>query len=411
MAQSEELFGEGPQACPFIALELDRDRRSDKPDHRHRCFAEPTPQPRQIAHQEQFCLSPDFPTCPIFQGWAMRAAARPVPMTQDYEGRARSAEPGPSAASVGPPPAASGARGSVAQPVLPFDMPPVVPPPGETWPVDAFAPTQEPGAPDQIAAFEVPSATVPGGPSQLVPAAPPVAGMNPPLETGTPPDWSSSSATPNSAIDEDPPVPGFLAGRSERPAPLVPRASQPEVPFRDTVSREDLIPSWDLTDRYGAEVKSSRARGAGGGDSDGGGERFGGLVTTVAVIAILALGVLGVIFLPGMLAGHGSTATATPPHSALPTGLVTPSFPFASETPLVTPGQTAAITPEPTPQATPHLYRVKSTDNSLTQIAHRFGLTLQQLLDANPQITNPDQIRVGQEITIPNPPPAPTPSA
>ena len=79
MAERGELFGEGPAACPFVALELDRDRRSDAPDYRHRCFAEPTPQPRAIAHQEAYCLSPNFAACPIFQDWAIRAAARPVP--------------------------------------------------------------------------------------------------------------------------------------------------------------------------------------------------------------------------------------------------------------------------------------------------------------------------------------------
>ncbi len=404
MAQSGELFGEGPQACPFIALELDRDRRSDQPDYRHRCFAEPTPQPRAIAHQEQYCLSPGFAACPIFQGWAMRAAARPVPVPQGYEGRARSTEPGPSLPpSVEQPPAASSGRASVAQPVLPLDVPPVVPPPGEAWPVDAFAQPQRPDAPDQIAAFETPA---------IPAAAPPVAGPNPAFDTGTPPDWSSSSVQRDPTIDDEPPVPGFLAGRSDRPPPPLPRSSRPEVPYRETVNREDLIPSWDLTDRYGANVTERRGlpgRAAGDDDGDGGNERFGGLVTMVAVIAILALGVLGVIFLPGMLAGRASTASATPTLStALPTGLVTPSLPpFASATPLVTAAPTAEVTPQPTPEATPQLYRVKSTDNSLTQIAHRFGLTLQQLLDANPQITNPDQIRVGQVITIPNPPPSP----
>ena len=69
---------ETPRACPFVALELDRDRRSDKPDYRHRCFAEPTPAPRSIAHQEAFCLSPNFAGCPVFQDWAVRAAARPT---------------------------------------------------------------------------------------------------------------------------------------------------------------------------------------------------------------------------------------------------------------------------------------------------------------------------------------------
>src|SRR3954469_12434 len=69
---------ETPRACPFVALELDRDRRADAPDYRHRCFAEPTPAPRSIAHQEAYCLSPNFPACPVFQDWAVRAAAHPV---------------------------------------------------------------------------------------------------------------------------------------------------------------------------------------------------------------------------------------------------------------------------------------------------------------------------------------------
>ena len=121
--------------------------------------------------------------------------------------------------------------------------------------------------------------------------------------------------------------------------------------------------------------------------------------------------VLGVIFLPGMLAGHAAAATPTPPVSALPTGLATPSLPpFATATPLVTPQPTEAVTPAPTPEATPHLYTIKSSDNSLTAIAHRFGLTLRQLLDANPQITDPDHIKVGQVITIPEPAATPAPS-
>src|SRR3954454_19306647 len=77
MAATGNSF-ETPRACPFVALELDRDRRSDTPDYRHRCFAEPTPAPRSIAHQEAFCLSPNFAGCPIFQDWAVRAAARPT---------------------------------------------------------------------------------------------------------------------------------------------------------------------------------------------------------------------------------------------------------------------------------------------------------------------------------------------
>ena len=327
MTQSGELFGESPQACPFIALELDRDRRSDKPDYRHRCFAEPTPQPRAIAHQERYCLSPEFAACPIFQGWAMRAAARPVPLPQGLESRAKGAPP-----SVDQPPRVP------TQPALPPDVPLVVPLPGEAWPGDAFSTPVAPDAPR-------------------------------------------------------------------------PRASRPEMPYKETVTREDVVPSWDLTDRFGAEAVDRRGRDGSGGD-DRGGDRFGGMITAVVVIAILALGVLGVIFVPGLLAGKGPAASATPTFStALPSGLVSPSLPAGpTGSPLVTAVPTAQVTP--TPAVTPRLYRVKASDNSLTQIAHRFGLTLRQLLDANPQITNPDIIQVGQVITIPQPPSdTPQPSA
>lgn len=388
MTQRGDVFADGPQACPFIALELDRDRRSDKPDSRHRCFAEPTPQPRAIAHQEQFCLSPGFAACPIFQGWAMRAAARPVPMQQG-------ATPQPPAASLAH---ASG------QSTLPLDLPPVVPPPGEAWPADAFAQEPAADAPQQIAAFEAASATVPG--DAAIAEEPP---SEPAIERE-----STNRSEPVTETSDDPPVPGFLAGRTERPTASRPRSSradEPEVPYRETISREDVIPSWDLTDRYGADGAPPPNRSSRGGrdrDADDG-DRFGGLVVMIAVLAILSLGVLGVILLPGMLAGHASTPT--PPASALPTGFATPSLPvLATDTPLVTPLPTGAVTPAPTPEATPRLYKIKSTDNSLTAIARRFGLTLRQLLDANPQITDPNHIQVGQVITIPEPPPTPAPS-
>src|SRR4051812_34056075 len=72
---------DGSPACPFVALEDDRDARADRPDHRHRCFAEAQPAPRALAHQEAYCLSSAFPVCPTFQDWARReaAAARPAP--------------------------------------------------------------------------------------------------------------------------------------------------------------------------------------------------------------------------------------------------------------------------------------------------------------------------------------------
>ncbi len=73
-------------ACPFVAFEDDRDERSDRPDHRHRCFAESRPAPRAIAHQEAFCLSPAFAGCPTFQDWARREAAHTSTVRERLDG-------------------------------------------------------------------------------------------------------------------------------------------------------------------------------------------------------------------------------------------------------------------------------------------------------------------------------------
>jgi LysM repeat protein len=48
-----------------------------------------------------------------------------------------------------------------------------------------------------------------------------------------------------------------------------------------------------------------------------------------------------------------------------------------------------------------HLYLVKSGD-SLTRIARSYGLTLEKLLVANPQIDDPNQLRRGELVNIPN---------
>src|SRR6476659_7063077 len=66
-------------ACPFVAFDDARDDRSDRPDPRHRCYAENPPAPRARAHQEAYCLSANFPVCPTFQDWARREAARVLP--------------------------------------------------------------------------------------------------------------------------------------------------------------------------------------------------------------------------------------------------------------------------------------------------------------------------------------------
>ena len=46
-------------------------------------------------------------------------------------------------------------------------------------------------------------------------------------------------------------------------------------------------------------------------------------------------------------------------------------------------------------------YTVKPGD-TLSKIAMRNGVSLAQLLQANPQITDPNKIRVGDAINVPN---------
>lgn len=70
-----------------------------------------------------------------------------------------------------------------------------------------------------------------------------------------------------------------------------------------------------------------------------------------------------------------------------------------------TPTPTRVATPTPTPDPTSRTYRVRSGD-TLLSIAQRFGLTIGQLMAANPSIVDPDRIRVGQVLVIP-PPDAP----
>jgi LysM repeat protein len=82
--------------------------------------------------------------------------------------------------------------------------------------------------------------------------------------------------------------------------------------------------------------------------------------------------------------------------SILPPPLITPD-PNATPTP-----GPATPTPLPTvpPTSAPQAYRVRPGD-SLSHIANRFKRTIGQILAANPTVTDPNHIEIGQLITIP----------
>ena len=114
---------DGAPACPFVAFEDDRDGRSLAPDHRHRCFAEPRPAPRALAHQAAYCLASAFAVCPTFQDWARREAAAARPGTADARPAAREDVPAVVPVSTPLPPLDRGARHAPGT-----DTPPPIPP-------------------------------------------------------------------------------------------------------------------------------------------------------------------------------------------------------------------------------------------------------------------------------------------
>jgi len=109
------------------------------------------------------------------------------------------------------------------------------------------------------------------------------------------------------------------------------------------------------------------------------------------------------------------TAVPTSTHTPTPTGTLAPT-----STPTATPtGTLPAPTATPTKTATPTAtlppgqtvtYKVKTGD-TLYSIARKFGVSIQALMAAN-HIANPNYIRVGQILIIPNPSatPGPTPT-
>lgn len=70
--------------------------------------------------------------------------------------------------------------------------------------------------------------------------------------------------------------------------------------------------------------------------------------------------------------------------------------------PTPVPGASASARPTGKPEPTARSYVVRQND-TLNRIARRFGITVGQLLTANPFITDPNLLRVGQVLVIPPP--------
>jgi LysM repeat protein len=372
---------DGAPACPFVAFGDDREGRSTSPDHRHRCFAESPPAPRAVAHQEAYCLSSAFPVCPTFQDWARREAAH-------ARGAGERAETAPTAVASSAPlnrheldddrdTEDAGRPDALPPPDLPVQRNPprdwAAPPP---WATRSSAPPAAAGADagtDLLAGKAVEGQGLAGS------AADRLAGGEIPAAAA----WSASSAgAASSAADEDlaglvqpkpggvpptrPPSDGYppSTGAGRRPPVSSARPTGDAVPG----------PAWERMRRYEAYPTIKTRAGLPG---------MPGLPRVGLVAAAVAIAALALFMLPALLGiGGGGSGSPAP----------------GSSRPVVTAKPSPTVPPAPTPQ----VYVVKAGDN-LGKIAKKFGLTIDQILAANPAIKNPNKISLGQEIVIPLP--------
>jgi LysM repeat protein len=411
-------IADGAPACPFVAFEDDRDERATVPDHRHRCYADLRPTPRALAHQEAYCLSSAFPVCPTFQDWARREAAR---ARADAKAREDADVADRAAATAG----AVAAGGAAAAAVTPTD--------GLAAAGDDV--TDDAGTSDRDVAIGEPA-----GDLELVSAAnhhddddrshanesddgredgpddDDEPRRNPPREWSAPPPWLASSEGARNTARNAPP-PNFLARRAGEPGaglagsaadrlaggPIPPSVS---AEGRSTPARRlgEHEPDIEEIDDHGAPpARRPRAYDQHlGGPSSGPDweqpRRYEAYPTIrtrvgmpeipriVVLAGLVALAALALFFLPAILGlgRNGAPSGGSPLPSA-----AAPSVSFE---------------PTPAPAATPIVYSIKKGEN-LSKIATAHGITLAQLLAANPTIKNPNKITEGQQIIIPTPEP------
>jgi LysM repeat protein len=418
---------DGSPACPFVAFEDDRDERASSPDHRHRCYAEAQPAPRALAHQEAYCLSSAFPVCPTFQEWARREAAHAraggtasaPPVGASVEGVAAAStiedrdDPGYGREHLGD-------RGDLDDREEPLDdghadeaeEPPALPPrrnPPRDW---AAPPPWASGAPGfgaggfgaeagdesgpEVVARRAEGQGLAGSAADRLAAGervivPPPEG-SPPIPTQSPLKTSMRAAAP------DPELAGLVGGQPpvDEPADALPRptrggrrrtvsstrdAAAERARDRDRPRPVAPVvegPSWERARRFEAYPQIKAARGMPN-------------LSRVAVLALaLAVAALAVFFLPALFVGGSKTgASASPAASEV---VASPS-----------------LEPTPAPLPSQQTYTIKAGD-TLSKIAKRYGLTVDQLLAANKStIKDPNKIKVGDEIVIPKPEPSTAP--
>jgi len=396
---------DGPVACPFVAFADDRDERSTSPDHRHRCYAEATPAPRALAHQEAYCLASAFPICPTFQDWARREAARTRADSPTTAGL-----PIPGLSDERP----SGEPDDDVEPVY-EDRPRrtgqknwAAPPPWANRP-DAAGASGAAGGSPRGAEVDGPNAgdAAVGGTAAGAAgagAAGAAAGLSGSFadRLASPPESPARQRTPvwrnddrwddEPAAELDDPatddedlggaaaagaaMAGLGASRPDRAetedAPPRRDRDRGAARDRDDSGRHETGPSWERPARL-ETFPSLRS------------QRMAISIPTLALAAIaVVVAALLLFFLPGLLgigSGGGAGASPTPTTAA--------SVAAASLEP--------TLVPEPTQQT----YLVQAGD-TMSKIAKKFGVPLQLLVDANKTtIPNPDKLKIGDPVIIP----------
>jgi nucleoid-associated protein YgaU len=152
-------------------------------------------------------------------------------------------------------------------------------------------------------------------------------------------------------------------------------ASQASSPGRRQDAAELFGPAWERPRKYEAYPTLRTRIGL---------PSIGGIPKLGMAALALVLAAMVLFFFGPMILGFGKNDPGT------------------GGTPTAAPSAEATETPAPTepPAPTPQLYTVKQGD-TISKIAKKFNVTVEALLAANPQIKNPDKIKIGDKITIP----------
>jgi hypothetical protein len=407
---------DGAPACPFVAFEDDRDERAASPDHRHRCYAEAHPAPRALAHQEAYCLASAFPVCPTFQDWARREAARSrtdPPRSVDSLAAAAAAEPqrNPPRDWSAPPPWSSRSGSEERGDAGDWQADEATAAAGAPGGAAAAMPSQGRGLSGSYA-DRVASDSVPGSERQA---------------DGVEDDEPNEDEAP---IGEVPPyAPAVAAAPSppERREPPRSEAREPELWEDDEAELEPELPVRRRRERDAgpmaglAGAAAGGGRGAASGGGGGGGPRHERRrdapewerARPMEAYPTLRSRRLSELSIPPILVAVVAVALAAAVLFALPglLGFGNPSAggSTAPTTPIRTPLITAA--PTPVPQPTDLIYVVKSGD-TLSRIAGRFGVSLDDLIAANAEtLPDPNKLQIGDRLIIPAKTPSELPAA